>query len=190
MRKIWHFDTLVFWGCWHGRGHLYPALVTAILEPASTSHWINNTFTTWELFLNAHIKAIVICKIQISISAQNLSKLKIHFSVVSKTIMVVNSPVSPVQTKKLTVQVLEFLRGSLVVFNPRNLRHFLQIGREGQTSTVICRTNPWICRLVDHVPESYYLFRIFVQIRFTKDILNLRIFCRLCLVMISRLYWL
>ena len=63
-------------------------------------------------------------------------------NVVGKTIMAVNSPVSPVETKKLTVQVLEFLRGSLVVFSPRNLRPFLQIVREGQTSTIICRTNP------------------------------------------------
>ena len=68
---------------------------------------------------------------------------KIQCSVVSKTIMALNSPVSPVETKKLTVQVLVFLRGSLVVFSPPpgNLRHFLlQISREGQTSTIICRT--------------------------------------------------
>ena len=64
------FNTVVFWDLDTSAIiciRCHPALVTR-LEP--TSHWINNTFTTWELLLNGHIKAIVVCKIQISISAK------------------------------------------------------------------------------------------------------------------------
>ena len=47
-----------------------------------------------------------------------------------------NGPVSRVETKKLTLQVLVFLRGE-GLHSSGNLRHFLQIVREGQTSPVI-----------------------------------------------------